>query len=94
MKKFLRQPGGVGQYGDVSVEWQPGHKPELTVMDGDRVVKTIDLSEYKYDGLHTLFESHFTRNATKAAPDRGSFVSRWLSRRHGEGHRPQRTHHR
>ncbi len=67
-------------------------------MDGNRVVKTIDLSTYKYDGLHTLFESHFTRNATKApapdAPGRGSFVSRWLSRRRGEGHRPQRTHDR
>jgi len=80
VKRFLKQPGGVGQYGEVSVEWHPGHQPELMVMDGDRVVSgPIDLAGYTYNGLHTLFESHFTKKATEApapisTPHRRSIV--------------------
>ena len=95
VKRFLKQPGGVGQYGEVSVEWHPGHQPELMVMDGDRVVSgPIDLAGYTYNGLHTLFESHFTKKATEAPAPGGTFISQLLSRRHRAAQRPQRTHHR
>ena len=95
MKRFLKQPGGVGQYDAVRVEWHPGHPPELKVMDGNAVVKTIDLSTYKYDGLHTLFQSHFQRHATATAPAPvgGTLISNLRSRRHGAGHKQQRAHH-
>ena len=63
VKAFLRRPGGVDQYPDVTVQWKLHHKPELHGYDAEsRVIKRIDLSGYDTAGLHALFASHFARS--------------------------------
>ena len=72
MKRFLKTSGGVDQYPEVKVEWIRGHNPELYVYDGDaaegKASRKIDLSTYKYDDLHRLFEQElgFQRKSAEA----------------------------
>lgn len=67
VKAFLRRPGGVDQYPEVTVQWKLHHRPELHGYDDDgRVIKRVDLSGYDTAGLHALFASHFVRG--KVAP--------------------------
>lgn len=55
MKRFLKSPGGIDQYGAVQIEWIFHHNPELTVTDSvTNEQVTYDLSKYHYDDLHKL----------------------------------------
>ena len=62
MKAFLRRPGGVDQYPDVSVSWKLHHDPVLHAYDATgRQVQTVALSKLNTAQLHELFTSHFRR---------------------------------
>ena len=62
MKAFLRRPGGIDQYPDVTVNWKLHHSPKLHVYDAsNREIKTVDLSPLKTPELHGLFAAHFRR---------------------------------
>ena len=67
VKRFLKSSGGVDEYPDVRLDWIRHHTPELAIFENNVKVKTIDLSSYNHEGLHTLFSSHFTRRAAGRA---------------------------
>lgn len=67
MKRFLKESGGVSEYPDVTIEWIRHHNPDLAIYQNGVKIQTIDLSPYKYNALHELFASHFSRRGTGRA---------------------------
>ena len=75
MKAFLRRPGGVDQYPDVTVNWKLHYEPKLHVYDASgKEVKVVALSNLKTEGLHQLFSLHFHRSEVEPP---GAFVRTW-----------------
>jgi hypothetical protein len=53
LKQFLKHPGGVDQYPEVTVKYVSGHNPDLIVDDNE----PIDLTQFtSTDALHALFQ--------------------------------------
>jgi len=66
VKKFLKQPGGIDQYEGVEIKWQPGHRPDLVLIDPEtgKQKEVIDLSlvnKKGYESVHELFQQYFAR---------------------------------
>ena len=68
VKRFLKEKGGVDQYPDVKIEWIFHHNPDLNIYEDGKLLQKIDLAKYDYDGLHTLFRSHFRTKVRAPAP--------------------------
>jgi len=70
VKRFLKEPGGVDQYPDVTIKWIRHHNPDLDIFVNGAKTRTIDLSRYTTSGLHELFSQHFVRRGARAAAGR------------------------
>lgn len=58
VKTFVKGEGHADSYSDISINYIPGHKPDLVLFDAEDVeVERIPLSGYTTDGLHELMVS-------------------------------------
>ena len=61
IKAFLKAPGGVDRYPDVTVKYIAGHNPDLVIDGAERV----DLTKHKTTAqLHALFAARGFRTTT------------------------------